>query len=61
MSKKNDDRHPAQALLDASEALEAAADRFGTEDNTDETKAELRQTALAFADAWRSCDGKGRP
>lgn len=47
----------AQTLLDADLVLQAAADRFGTEDETDETRSALREAALAFADAWRACEG----
>lgn len=62
MSKKNDSHHPAQVLLDADAVLVAAADKFGTEDETDETRSALRQAALEFSDAWRACEGgKGRP
>lgn len=50
---------PAKALLDADKLLRCAANEFN--DAEDSTLNDLRKAALDFADAWRACEGKGRP
>lgn len=61
MSKNKQPMGAAMAVLNADEALRAAANLFG-EEETDETLERLRDAALVFADAVRACEpGKGRP